>query len=272
MDLPRTLEVAARLEHLAEIGSTNAELRTRVADAAAWPHLSVLFTTNQTAGRGRQGRQWQTPPGSALAVSVLLRELPEPALRGWIPLVAGLAMTESVSSLLPERPVALKWPNDVQVAGRKICGILAEASGDAVIVGAGVNTAMTSGQLPVPEATSFAVLGAEADLDRLMARYLRRLNGLLTALVSVGDPVSCGLVDAVSERTATLGQAVRVLLPGGDELRGTAMRVDAEGRLVVRTAAGETAVTAGDVVHVRPASDTPAPGDPIVLAATTMER
>lgn len=271
MELRRTLEVASRLEQLAEVGSTNAALREQMTDAAAWPHLSVLFTTNQTAGRGRRDREWQTPPGSALAISVLLRELPAPALRGWIPLMAGLAMTEAVASLLPAHTVALKWPNDVQVGGRKICGILAEATGDAVIVGAGVNTAMTAAQLPVPEATSFAVLGAEADLDRLMARYLRQLNWLLTSLVAAGDAVSCGLVDAVSARTATLGQAVRVILPGDSELRGTATRIDVEGRLVVRTADGETAVTAGDVVHLRPASDTPAPGVPNPAAVTTMD-
>ncbi|MEN0021642.1 MAG: biotin--[acetyl-CoA-carboxylase] ligase [Microbacterium sp.] len=254
MDLQRTREVSSRVEELEEVGSTNAALRVLAADADGWPHLSVLLTANQTAGRGRLDRTWSAPAGSALAVSVVLRRLPDdPEARGWIPLAAGVAMTDAVAAQLPDRTVAVKWPNDVLVDGRKICGILAEATGDAVIVGSGVNTAMTEAELPVPTATSFAVLGATVDVDRLLATYLERLSASIEALAESGDAVSSGLHAAAVERCATLGLDVRVSLPGGRFLEGRAETIDEDGRLVVRAGQETHAVSAGDVVHVRPA-------------------
>lgn len=250
-ELPRAAQVAARLEALPEAGSTNAELRSHVPDAA-WPHLSVIITDNQTAGRGRLDRSWVAPAGTALAISVLLRELPAPELRGWIPLAAGVAMADAVAAQLPDREVSVKWPNDVLVDGRKICGILAEATGDAVILGAGVNTAMPASALPVPTATSFAALGIEADADRLLADYLRVLDGLIAALAASDDAMQSGLHAAVSRRCSTLGLAVRVSLPGERMLVGSARALDADGRLLVDADGVEHAVSAGDVVHVRP--------------------
>ncbi|MCI1020181.1 biotin--[acetyl-CoA-carboxylase] ligase [Microbacterium sp. C5A9] len=253
VELPHLRSIAARVEVIAEAGSTNAMLRELAADVDAWPHLSVLLTDDQTAGRGRLDRQWTAPAGTALAVSVLLRRLPVVAeARGWIPLAAGLAMAEAVADQAEAHTVSVKWPNDVLVDGRKICGILAEATGDAVIVGTGVNTTMTAAQLPVPTATSFAVLGIDVQVDRLLARYLEGLDQALVGLVATGDAGISGLHAAVSARCGTLGQQVRVLLPGDRALEGTAVSLDSEGRLVVREGDALHAVSAGDVVHVRP--------------------
>ncbi|MFK3679868.1 biotin--[acetyl-CoA-carboxylase] ligase [Microbacterium sp. NPDC090218] len=252
MDFPLSRDTAPRLELVAHTGSTNADLRTYADDPDGWPHLSTLVTRNQTAGRGRLDRTWVAPAGAALAVSVLLRDLPlDPAPRGWIPLLSGLAMAEAVTAQLPGHDVAVKWPNDVLVDGRKICGILAEATPDAVIVGAGVNTAMTAEQLPVPTATSFAASGVEVDEDRLLAAYLTALGRRLSDLVGAGDAVASGLHDAVTARCATLGQAVRVALPGDRVVEGIATALDAEGRLLVVSEGAERAISAGDVVHVR---------------------
>lgn len=251
MDLPLSAALASRMDYLPEAGSTNAVLRSRVTDADEWRHLSVVVTDNQTAGRGRLDRTWVAPEGTALAISVLLRELPAPDLRGWIPLAAGAAMADAVAAQLPDHDVVVKWPNDVLVDGRKICGILAEATADAVIVGTGVNTAMPASVLPVPTATSFAVLGVDADADRLIADYLRELDRLLAALAASGDAVSSGLHAVATTRCVTLGLAVRVSLPGERMLQGTAASLDADGRLVVVVDGVEHAVSAGDVVHVR---------------------
>ncbi|WP_101846570.1 biotin--[acetyl-CoA-carboxylase] ligase [Zhihengliuella sp. ISTPL4] len=251
---PRSAALASRLEVLDATGSTNADLRGHADDIDGWPHLSVLLTRDQTAGRGRLDRRWMTPAGAALAVSVLLRDLPsDPAGRGWIPLAAGVAMTEAVAEQLPGAAVALKWPNDVLVDGGKICGILAEAGPRAVIVGAGINTAMTSAQLPVPTATSFALHGVVVDEDALLHAYLAALDRHLTGLAATGDAVASGLHAAVTARCATIGQSVRVSLPGGSQLEGTAVGIDGEGRLLVAADGAEHAVSAGDVVHVRPA-------------------
>lgn len=249
MSFPRTSQIASHFEVVAESPSTNAELRDRAADATAWPHLSALLTTNQTAGRGRLDRSWLTPPGSAVAVSVLLRDLPAPAARGWIPLVAGAAMADAVAAQAPGHETGVKWPNDVLVDGRKICGILAEATADAVIVGAGINTRMTAEQLPVRTATSFAALGVDVDEDRLVADYLAGLGRLVASLAESGDDVRI----AVSARCLTLGRRIRASLPTGEELVGTAVALGDDGALIVETDGTRRPIAAGDVVHVRPA-------------------
>ncbi|MCS3842083.1 biotin--[acetyl-CoA-carboxylase] ligase [Microbacterium sp. AK031] len=252
MHFPQAEAVASRFEAIDVSASTNAALHALSSDAEAWPHLSVLLTENQTAGRGRLDRSWVTPAGSALAISVLLRKLPaSPELTGWIPLIAGVAMSQAVAAQLPEHEVGVKWPNDVLVDGRKISGILAESTGTAVIIGAGVNTAMTAQQLPVPTATSFAVLDETADADLLVAAYVRRLDDLVSSLATWGDAARSGVHDAVSAQCASLGREVDVSLPDGTVLHGTALRLESDGRLCVRSEGTEHLIAAGDVVHAR---------------------
>ncbi|MUG03593.1 biotin--[acetyl-CoA-carboxylase] ligase, partial [Bacillus tequilensis] len=191
MHLPRTAALADPLIVLDTCGSTNAELRERATAGGRLGHLAVLLTDAQTAGRGRLDRTWTTPAGAALAVSTLLRDLPADIdVWGWIPLAAGVAMTDAVAAQLPARSVGLKWPNDVLVDGLKICGILAEVTSAGIIVGTGVNTAMSAADLPVPTATSFAALGATVDVDRLLADYLARLQALGDDLTRAGDALS----------------------------------------------------------------------------------
>lgn len=253
---PLTAAVSPRVQVAEHTGSTNADL-VAAASTDDLPHLSVLLTTDQRSGRGRLDRRWETPPGSALALSVLLHvgDLPIEA-RGWIPLAAGWAMTEAIRAQLSDQNVALKWPNDVLVGGRKICGILAEATLDfaAVVVGSGINTAMAPEQLPVETATSFAVEGEVCDEDRLIADYLVRLDRALVALTTAGgDAVASGLHADVVAACSTLSLPVRVFLPDGSLLEGIASGIDAEGRLqVARAGAIEPeSVSAGDIVHLR---------------------
>lgn len=250
---PQTRDIVPAVAVRDSSPSTNADLRREAAaHAEEWPHLSVLLTDNQTAGRGRLDRSWLTPPGSALAVSVLLRDLPSsPSTRGWIPLLAGVAMTDAIAAQLPGQRVGVKWPDDVLVDGKKICGILAEVASNAVIVGAGVNTAMSATQLPVDTATSFAVHGAVVDADRLVAHYVRTLDEHLRALTAADDAMASGLHAAATSRCLTLGRQVTVSLPGGDYLRGEARALDTEGRLLVTNPEGEQAIAVGDIVHVR---------------------
>lgn len=244
---------------LASTGSTNADLARAAGEAPnEWPHLSVLVTDDQRSGRGRLDRSWEAPAGSGLAVSVLLRVEGIPTRgRGWIPLIAGAAMARAVAAQAAEggHDARVKWPNDVLLDGAKLCGILAEVvpgHPDAVVVGAGVNTRMTAEQLPVPTATSFAVAGLEADEDRLIADYLTALDEQLRALATAhGDAAAAGVLAEVEALCATLGRDVAVSLPGGTTLEGRAQRIDPDGRLVVVAGLTETAVAAGDVVHVR---------------------
>ncbi|MEN2738069.1 biotin--[acetyl-CoA-carboxylase] ligase [Microbacterium sp. X-17] len=254
---PRAAAVASRLVAVASTGSTNRDLvRAAAEEPDGWPHLSVLLTTDQRAGRGRLDRQWIAPAGTALAVSVVLRMSLPPQARGWIPLLAGAAMTRAVARQAQSggHTVGLKWPNDVLVDGRKICGILAEAvpGSDAVVVGSGVNTRMPSDALPVPTATSFADLGIGVDEDLLLADYLAALAEQLRALVAAGgDASAAGLRAELEALCLTLGRDVEVSLPDGSTLAGRAQRLDADGRLVVVAGSTEVPVAAGDVIHVR---------------------
>ena len=167
-DFPRAAIIAGRLDVVRHTGSTNTDLLAAVAEQPdAYPHLSVLVTDDQRAGRGRLDRTWTAPAGAALAISVLVRVPGIPAVqRGWVSLIAGTAMTLAIRDQFPPENaggnsrVALKWPNDVLIDGAKVCGILSQmvpGEPDAIVVGAGVNTRMTPGQLPVPTATSLAI-------------------------------------------------------------------------------------------------------------------
>ncbi len=256
---PLTAAISPRVQVVQTTDSTNADVVAHVVAAPQdWPHLSLILTTDQRAGRGRLDRTWTTPPGTALAVSVVVSVPGIPAAsRGWIPLAAGAAMTRAVAAQLrgTGHDAALKWPNDVLLDGGKLAGILSEVvpgHPDVVVIGAGVNTRMSHADLPVDTATSFEVLGIEIDDDRLVADYLRALDEQLTALaVSGGDASASGVRGEVEALCSTLGSDVLVSLPDGQALRGRAQRIDADGRLVVVQGHTETAVSAGDVVHVR---------------------
>ena len=286
MDWQRSRAAVPHFEFLAEAGSTNDELREAAsgADAASWPHGSVIVTDNQTHGRGRLGRTWLAPTGKTLAISLLLRpELPggEPFpadAYGWIPLIAGAAMTAAVrravdaASALETDPddddgsggleVELKWPNDVLVSGYKICGILSELvppstehGTAAVVVGAGLNLTLDEHDLPTLTSTSLLLAtGRAPDADAVLADYLTGFLDLFRNLAAAGgDAAASGVDRRVSALCGTLGSEVRVQLPGERELIGRAERLDRDGRLVVidRENSEPQAVAAGDVTHLR---------------------
>ncbi len=239
------------LRVLARTGSTNADVAAAARAGAA--EGLVVVAEEQTAGRGRLGRTWTAPPRSGLAFSVLLRPDPVPVARwAWVPLLTGVAAATAVTRTA-ELEARLKWPNDLLLAGGKAGGILVERVEDAVVVGLGLNVTTRRGELPVPAATSLLLAGAAVtDRDPLLRALLRELaSGYRAWRDAGGDPQTSGLLAAYRQRCATLGERVRVELPGGGTLTGEATAVDSSGRLVVATAAGPVPVGAGDVVHVR---------------------
>lgn len=253
MHLPLSRAIAEHLDVLAEVGSTNVELVARAATTDL-PHFLVVATTNQTAGKGRLGRVWVAPAGKTIAVSVLLR--PTVALGdalGWLPLLAGLAMVRAVASLVPEHTVTLKWPNDVHIDGLKVSGLLAELVPGGVVIGAGLNLTMTSDELPTPTSTSLTLMGARDDeiVDAALSAYLRELGLLYSEFAAEKFDAATGLRAAVIAACSTLGRGVRVELPDGSDLFGTAEDIDPFGRLVVRADDGPHTIAAGDVTHVR---------------------
>ena len=214
----------------------------------------MLVAEQQTAGRGRLGRQWVAPAGSGLLFSAAVRVDGIPAARrAWIGALLGLAVIRGIHRVAA-LDAALKWPNDVLLDERKVAGLLAEGVGDLVVVGAGVNVTTTAAELPRPDACSLVSAGA-ADPDRaaLLAAVLQAFDRLLHTWTAAGGEV-LGTDLAVEYRGAcrTLGRRVRVELPDGGELVGTAVDVAADGALVVDTDDGtRTSFTAADVVHLR---------------------
>lgn len=283
MNFPLASAVAARLEFLPECGSTNTELIARAADA--WPHFSVVATTSQTAGRGRLDRVWVAPPGQTLAVSVLLRPTFPLEAYGWLPLIAGLAMARAVSLMLPPAALrsgnsgfsngsnpdfpdltggdgraaphlSIKWPNDVQLDGLKVAGLLAELlpTADGVVIGAGLNLTIPAEELPTPSSTSLTLHGGDPDVDRVLAAYLGELKQLFTRFADYGgDAEAAGIRHLVHQHCSTIGERVRVELPGGTTRFGEATGIDEHGRLLFtdRADASVQAVAAGDVTHLR---------------------
>jgi BirA family transcriptional regulator, biotin operon repressor / biotin---[acetyl-CoA-carboxylase] ligase len=248
--------VWSALDVVAQAGSTNADLLAAAQTGAA--HGTVLAAEQQTSGRGRQGRTWATPPAArALTFSVLLRPagIP-PSGRSWLPLLAGVAAARALRAAAAVDAV-LKWPNDVLAGGAKLAGILAEQAGDAVVVGIGINVGARREDLPPPQPgalppTSLALLGASGtDRTALLAAVLGELSDWYQRWAQAGDATASGLREEYLRRCATIGTVVRVELPGGAQLAGTAAGIGPAGQLVVDTADGPVAVTAGDVIHVR---------------------
>ena len=191
------------------------------------PEGAVAVTDFQTGGRGRLGRTWTAPPGTALLCSVLLR--PPPGSRiAQLSLVGGLAAAWAVEAALG-RSAQLKWPNDVLVDGRKVAGVLAEARDGVVVLGVGLNVNQTAAELPedarVPAASLRTLDGAERDRDELLAGLLERLEAAYDSWLAGG---LTALHAELSSRDALAGRAVTV-----DGRSGRALGIDEEGRLVL---------------------------------------
>ena len=219
----------------------------------------MLAAERQSAGRGRLGRAWISPPRAALTFSVLLRPTAVPRARlGWLPLLAGVAVAAAVRAVAAV-DAQLKWPNDVLAGSGKLGGILAEASGEAVVVGIGVNVSTGPAELPPPgpgalAATSLRLEGAASlDRERLLAEILAGLERRYRAWCQVfGDTERSGLRAEYTGLCGTIGRRVRVELPGGRLLDGLAAGIDADGRLLVSVPPdADLPVAAGDIVHLR---------------------
>jgi len=233
------------IRRFARIDSTHRHLLSEAARGCGEGVVAVADV--QSAGRGRHGRTWTAAPGAALLVSVLLRpELPPERLH-LVTLATGVAAAEAVQEVAGF-DAQLKWPNDLVVDDRKLAGILAEADGaGAIVVGMGLN--LRSDAFPPEIAGIATALDRHAahgvDRDDVLVAWLRGLDHWLGVLDYV--------VAAAANRSATIGRDVRVEL-ARDTFAGVATRMTPEGYLVVARADGtEHTVTAGDVIHLRPA-------------------
>jgi BirA family biotin operon repressor/biotin-[acetyl-CoA-carboxylase] ligase len=249
----RGIRWSAPIEHLETVASTNDRLKEQARlGAPAW---SVVMADRQTAGRGRAGHRWVSPPGN-LFLSVLLRPALPAAHVTVLPLAAGLAAVEAALDLGVE--ARLKWPNDVVVDGRKLAGVLVEglsgAGGlEAAVVGIGMNVGLDPAAIPDElrdRVTSIADrTGRPASVVEAAAAVLARLGVWYDRLTREGpSPV----VAAWRERSlAWWGRSVEAR-SGGSVLRGIARGLDERGALLLDLEDGSrVAVVSGEVSELR---------------------
>ncbi|HPH96372.1 MAG TPA: biotin--[acetyl-CoA-carboxylase] ligase [Anaerolineaceae bacterium] len=240
-------------QFLEETGSTNDVALTWA--MAGCPDFSLVVANSQTAGRGRLARRWFTNPNSALAFSLVVRPTPAemPALNWFAPL-GGLAVSEALLGL--GLAAEIKWPNDVLVGGRKLCGILsetvwAESTLKAVVLGIGINIAPSS--VPPADQLQFPATCVEDELGSLISRW-ELLRDVLWALAQwrarLKEPA---FLAAWQERLAFKGQWVRVAPAGREGLLGMVSGIDPSGALVLLDHNGTRHIIEAGDVHLRPA-------------------
>jgi len=228
-----------RLRRLARTASTQDVVHAAAAAGAAEGFCCV--TAEQTAGRGRDGRAWVAPPGTALLCSLLLRR--RLTVAAGVPLAAGLAVSDSVL-LLSDVACRLKWPNDILAPGGKLGGVLAESTvRGTLVLGFGVNLTVPEFPPGVPGVSLHRLAGKPVSWGVLLAAILPRLVARLRELELGGV---AGLRADWTARAAGLGSVVRATV-GPRTVEGIAVGIDDEGALRLRTAEGELRVVAGDV-------------------------
>ncbi|HJC14899.1 MAG TPA: biotin--[acetyl-CoA-carboxylase] ligase [Candidatus Fusicatenibacter intestinigallinarum] len=232
-----------------EVDSTNTWGK-RLAEEGA-PHGTLVVADEQTQGRGRRGRSWQSPKGTNISMTLILRPDLEPARASMLTIVMGLSVAQGLKELL-KLPVQIKWPNDAVLNGHKLCGILTEMSAQIdyinyVVVGTGINVNLPE----VPEelkdiATSLLIeTGHRVNRAEVIGAVLRAFARNYESFLAAGDLT--GLLNAYNEILANRDRQVRVLDPK-EPYEGVALGINARGELLVKKADGSISeVYAGEV-------------------------
>ncbi|HTX00941.1 MAG TPA: biotin--[acetyl-CoA-carboxylase] ligase [Acidimicrobiales bacterium] len=251
----------SEIVRLTRIDSTNRYARDAAETGAQ--HGLVVIADEQTAGRGRMDRRWSAPPGSSLLCSVLFRTRFELSRLHIVPSTVALAALDAVDEIVGYG-AAIKWPNDLVAGRRKLAGILAEvvpgsSPGErALVVGLGLNVAWPEGWPPLGESTELdllarrsttlsAIAGHRVEREAVTQAFLGALRRRYAGLLGDGEEE---MMRTYRRRCSTIGRDVRVLL-SDEEVRGAAVDVTEDGRLLVVADGQLRAFDAGDVVHVR---------------------
>lgn len=247
--------IGREMQVLDEVDSTNVRAKAAAAGGAA--DGFVVLADCQTAGRGRRGRQWSSPAGENIYVTVLLRPDFETDKAPMITLLAACAVARAVriSRVLGERVPQIKWPNDLVVEGKKICGILTEmgmknGKVDYVVVGTGINCNQTTFPEEIEQKASSLKLECNHDVNRevITASFLKEFEVLYEEFLKTG---SLAFVREEYEKfLVNKGRKVCVLEPG-KEWVGEAIGITETGELTVRRETGELCKVSSGEVSVR---------------------
>jgi BirA family transcriptional regulator, biotin operon repressor / biotin---[acetyl-CoA-carboxylase] ligase len=222
--------------------STQSDLVALVNSSVAKPG-DLIAAEFQSAGRGRLDRNFQAPSKSALLFSFYVTPKRNSESWSFISFLAAIALQEIISKDHSEA-VTLKWPNDVLIGEKKVAGLLAEQTGEGVVIGIGVNVTMTEEELPVPTATSLAISGF-VNLDRniLLANFLNHFEELFKRWEEGED-----FLERYLQISSTIGRKVRVEVSGREPVEGLAIAISSQGALILEDG---FEVNVGDVVHLR---------------------
>lgn len=236
--------------YVAETGSTNRDAAA-LAEAGV-PEGVVVAAGTQTVGRGRMTRTWFSPPAANLYFSLLLRPAVEPGRASSLPLVIGLAVAEALAALAPETRPLIKWPNDILVSNKKVCGILCEMQVETdccvrhVVAGIGVNLNLAQAELPKElssRATSLRIeAGRRFSRAAVLAAILNRFEPLYDEWCAQGFEA---LLAKIEKRDALRGKTI-TLEQGGHRIEGRADGLFPDGALRLVTEQGSVPIYSGE--------------------------
>lgn len=220
--------------YFAETDSTNTEAKKAAENGA--PHGTLAVAEHQTGGKGRRGRTWDSPGGTGIFMSLILRPDMAPPHASMLTLVAALAAAKGIEVCAQVEPL-IKWPNDIVINGRKICGILTEMSADPdcinyVVVGIGINVNMEQFPEEICQvaASIYTESGRKLKRSVLISAVMEAFEEYYSAFMETAD--MSGLLEEYNGKLANCGRTVRVLDPAG-EYSGTAQGINSQGELLV---------------------------------------
>ena len=231
-----------KLEVVAHTGSTNSDLAAR-ARCGECPDFTALVALDQDTGKGRLTRTWTTPPGTAVAMSVALPLAGEHW--GLVPIAMGVAVVRALNDC--GIGATLKWPNDVYIGEKKVCGVLGEIAESTVVIGAGINVLQTDENIGFESGISVAMAGSRVTREEVAARVLIHLEETVDLLES--DPHV--LIETYRAVSATVGKQVRIYLDETTCVEGRAVDIAEDGQLLVDIDGEVRPFASGDVYHLR---------------------
>lgn len=244
----------AKVEIFDSVTSTNDVILEHLSDLSPFNGL-VVTADEQTKGRGRLEREWTSPWGAGIAMSIALSKEKIQIPISTVPLFAGLCVIQALESL--GAAAELKWPNDIvifdeQKVLRKLGGILVQLHQDVLVIGIGLNVDLAASELPTQMATSLSLAGFTIEREKLIARIIRNFS-------EITNPQNLKLdswMDEYRKTCCTIGQELRINQIAGEALRGRAIAVSSDGALQIEIDGVVRDISVGDVEHVRAADAT----------------
>jgi BirA family biotin operon repressor/biotin-[acetyl-CoA-carboxylase] ligase len=244
-ELANDYKLEITLDYLETVTSTNMVIKER----KDLPDGYILLADEQTAGKGRLERQWYSPKGKGIWLSIMLRPSIPPEQIPMLTLLGGYAVSLVIEELY-NIEAKIKWPNDIIIRGKKVCGILTELKGeleriDSVIMGIGVNTGQSRADIPEElsdKATSLYIeTGVVIDREELISKLLDKIFSLYH-----NEKVWTNLINLYSKKCITIGNEVIVKTPW-ETYNGRAVKIGPTGALIVETDGYRREIIAGDV-------------------------